>query len=158
MQWYLEGMYKAVNAQEAWIENREISGETASIFGDRTTREFSTILRGDVTFTRNLTLQLYAQIFTAKGHYEDFRQLTDPLSFEPFPFDGNPDFNEQAFNLNLVFRWEYAPGSTAYIVWSQARAGETSEYFTSIGDDLQQVFRTPPSNVMMVKVSLWWSL
>ena len=33
----------------------------------------------------------------------------------------NPDFNVRDFNSNLVLRWEYDPGSTLYLVWSQGR-------------------------------------
>lgn len=158
MRWVFEGEYEAVNNLEAWVDNVGINASTASIFGDRTTRTISTTVRGGITFTRDVTLQLYAQVFTAKGHHDNFRQLINPSSFTPFPYTGNPDFNEQSFNLNVVLRWEYAPGSTAYLVWSQARNGESDEYFTSIGHDLQQVFRLAPSNVMMVKASFWWNL
>ena len=34
---------------------------------------------------------------------------------------GNPDFNVKEFLSNLVVRWEYRPGSTVYLVWSQTR-------------------------------------
>jgi len=70
----------------------------------------------------------------------------------------NPDFNEQSFNMNLVVRWEYLPGSTLFLVWSQARAGESTEYFTSLGHDIAETFRLPPSNVTMVKATIWWNL
>ena len=33
------------------------------------------------------------------------------------------DFNVQEFLSNLVVRWEYSPGSSLYLVWSQTRSG-----------------------------------
>ena len=37
---------------------------------------------------------------------------------------GNPGgFNVQEFRSNVVFRWEYRPGSTLFLVWSQGREG-----------------------------------
>ncbi len=158
MRWEVEGEFEAVGTQEAWVDNIDLDGATTSIFADRTTRSFSATVRGSITFTRDLTLQAYAQLFTAKGHHENFRRLLDPSSFEPFAYEGNPDFNEQSFNLNLVVRWEYLPGSTLFLVWSQARAGESTEYFTSLGHDIAETFRLPPSNVTMVKATIWWNL
>ncbi len=37
---------------------------------------------------------------------------------------GNPDFNYLQFRSNFVARWEYIPGSTLFLVWSQNR-GDT---------------------------------
>ena len=41
----------------------------------------------------------------------------------------NPDFNFRQFRSNLVIRWEYSPGSTIYLVWSQSRTG-----YEGVGD------------------------
>ncbi len=158
MRWDLEGEFEAIRFQEAWVDNIDLDGSVASIFADRTTRSFSATVRGGVTFTRDLTLQAYAQLFTAKGHHENFRRLLDPSSFAPYAYEGDPDFNEQSFNLNVVLRWEYLPGSTLFVVWSQARSAESSDFFTSFGEDVTEVFRAAPANVMMVKATLWWNL
>ena len=34
---------------------------------------------------------------------------------------GKNDFNVKQFLSNLVVRWEYSPGSTLFLVWSQTR-------------------------------------
>ncbi len=71
---------------------------------------------------------------------------------------GNPDFDAREFNSNLVIRWEYRPGSTAFLVWSQVR-----EDFDLLGDDLDfrqdvdQLFSAPAHNVVLIKVSKWFS-
>ena len=31
------------------------------------------------------------------------------------------DFNEKSFNSSVVARWEYRPGSTLFVVWTQGR-------------------------------------
>ena len=158
MRWDLEGEFEAVNVLEAWVDNVDLDGVTTSVFGDRTTRSFSATVRGGITFTRDLTVQLYTQLFTAKGHHENFRRLLDVSTFEPYPYQENADFNEQSFNLNVVLRWEYLPGSTVFFVWSQARTGESGDYFTSLSDDLARAFQVAPSNVVMVKATFWWNL
>jgi hypothetical protein len=76
---------------------------------------------------------------------------------------GNNNFNYQFFLSNLVIRWEYLPGSTLYVVWSQSRNGYNNsgklDYFDNMGD-LFKVDKDPfngdndkPYNVFLIKFS-----
>jgi hypothetical protein len=39
----------------------------------------------------------------------------------PFRF-GNPDFNFKSLKLNIVYRWEFLPGSAFYFVWTHGQS------------------------------------
>jgi hypothetical protein len=71
---------------------------------------------------------------------------------------GNPDFNFRQFRSNMVVRWEYKPGSTLYLVWSQGRTGTASDGLFRFGDDMKDLFKVVPHNVFLVKFSYWFSL
>lgn len=71
---------------------------------------------------------------------------------------GNPDFNFRQFLSNLVIRWEYLPGSTLYLVWSQGRTSTGSSGVFSYGEDMKELFGTVPHNVFLLKFSYWFSL
>ena len=157
MNWEAEGEYQRVWKQEAWVANREEPGRIVSLFGDRKTDALDLTLRATMTFARDLTLQLYAQTFLARGHYEHFRRLEATGLFQSASYDGSPDFNEKVLNANAVLRWEYLPGSTLYLVWSHARSGSTDDYFTPLGTSLRETFRLPAANVLMVKASYWFN-
>ena len=131
------------------------SGKKVSIFGDRSTREWDFTIRNTTMFTRDLSLQLYAQIFFAKGHYEHPRALLDAHSFGATTYNENHDFNEQAVNLNVVLRWEYLPGSAMYLVWTQARSGSLSDYYNPFSKDFSYAFDAPSYNVFLFKISYW---
>ena len=142
--------------QEAWMTNiTDASGKKVSIFGDRSTREWDFTIRNTTMFTRDLSLQLYAQIFFAKGHYEHPRALLDAHSFGATTYNENHDFNEQAVNLNVVLRWEYLPGSAMYLVWTQARRGSLSDYYNPFSKDFSYAFDAPSYNVFLFKISYW---
>jgi len=159
MEWGLSSAYEKVRDFEAWVDNViQQDGSTASIFADRSTDLIDFTLRGTVTFTRELTLQLFAQVLLGKGHYEGFRQLEGTSHFVPYAYSGNPDFNDQWFNVNVVLRWEYLPGSTMFLVWSQARQGGDSMYDTTAGENLNAAFEAPAANVVLLKVSYWLNL
>ena len=72
----------------------------------------------------------------------------------------NPDFNYKQFNSTSVLRWEYRPGSTIFLVWTQARSQDDLD-LGSFGArrDFRNLFRhARPDNTFLVKASYWFSL
>ena len=54
-----------------------------------------------------------------------------------------------------MLRWEYLPGSTLYLVWSQDRADWIRDpAFDGLGD-LQRLLSDPMRNVLLIKASYW---
>ena len=74
-----------------------------------------------------------------------------------YSFD-NPDFNFRQFRSNLVVRWEYLPGSTLFLVWSQGRTSSASNGSFAYGQDMKDLFGIQPHNVFLIKFSYWFSL
>lgn len=70
----------------------------------------------------------------------------------------NPDFKFRQFRSNLVVRWEYSPGSTLYLVWSQGRTGSASDGSFSYTNDMKDLFKITPNNVFLIKFSYWFAL
>ena len=68
----------------------------------------------------------------------------------------NPDFNYTSLRANTVFRWEFKPGSTLYVVWTQQREDETSDGRFAFNQDISRMMRAPGDNVFMVKMSYWF--
>jgi len=117
-----------------------------------------------VTFTRTLSVQFFLQSFVARGAYRDFKALVNRLLI-PYPYlDGynpdrvSPNFNAVNFNANVLLRWEYLPGSTVYLVWTQGRFGDTGNYGTSIEERLGDTWSLPRQDVLVLKVNYWFSL
>lgn len=70
-----------------------------------------------------------------------------------YTFD-DPNFNVMDFNSNLVIRWEYLPGSTLYVVWTQHRSNFMSRGTYHFPDDAGKLFSdTYPHDVFLVKLS-----
>jgi hypothetical protein len=120
------------------------------------------------TFTPNTSLQVYASPFVSKGTYSDVREVGEPRAKEydaRYQAYGDPDvagdpggFNVQEFRSNVVFRWEYRPGSTLFLVWSQGREGEAErEGVKSFSGDFGDLFQRRPDNTFLVKVSYWFA-
>ena len=75
----------------------------------------------------------------------------------PYSF-GNRDFNLREFKSNVVLRWEYKAGSTAFFVWSQNRTDSFVSGDFSPGTEYKRLFSARPDNTFVVKFSYWFAL
>jgi hypothetical protein len=66
-----------------------------------------------------------------------------------------PDFNLKSLRVNAVLRWEFRPGSAAYLVWTQRRQDNAHPGDLSLGRDAADLLSAPADDVFMVKVA-WW--
>lgn len=90
--------------------------------------------------TPDMSLQWYALPYLFSGDKTVTHPRADRFS-DSYPYD-NPDFYFLQFRSNLVYRWEYKPGSVLYLVWSQGRTVQGNE--------------AVPQNDYLVKVSYAW--
>jgi hypothetical protein len=66
----------------------------------------------------------------------------------------DPGFKFLQFRSNLVLRWEYVPGSTLYLVWSQGRTDSftlTGPDGFSFGGGIRDLFHLHPHDVFLIK-------
>jgi hypothetical protein len=119
--------------------------------------------RLDYTASPTLTVQAYASPFVSKGPYSNVRELANPRAdrfvdrFQPYAATPGQE-NFKAFNSNVVLRWEYRPGSTLFVVWSQGRV-DPNDVDTSrpLVRDFRRLFDQHPQNTFLVKASYWLS-
>ncbi len=161
--------YQNTLREEAWVypdgtlTDPAVGPDPFSVFGDRDVELMDLSLRGIVTFTRTLSLQFFTQVFLARGKYEKFQRLIPGGDLTPYPYDRHPSYTSHDFNgitthANVLLRWEYLPGSTLYLVWTQQRADDTGIYTTALTRRLGDVLGLPRQDVIMVKGSYWFSL
>jgi hypothetical protein len=98
-------------------------------------------------------------------HRYDSRQLSGPDATNYYRVDENrdgktdyqfenPNFSFNEFLSNLVLRWEYLPGSTLYLVWSQNRLFDSSAGDFDLSYNLNKLYNhEKPNNTIMLKLS-----
>ena len=146
-------------------------GGVSYVFAGLEQQTVDVTFRSDILFSRDLSLQLYAQPYLTVGGYGNPRELVTPNSYDLAPAVDMPDFSPEdvtdydfrysAMNVNAVLRWEYRPGSTFYLVWKQGRnlyvdRFENPALETSL--DLDALLRREPENVLLAKVTYWFSI
>jgi hypothetical protein len=146
------------------VQPRGTDSLTHYVFAHLEQKQLGVTMRVTYPFTANMTLQVYAQPFISKGTYRNVRELSaNPRAkdydsrYQPYAnaaYAGG--FNFKQFRSNVVFRWEYRPGSTLFVVWSQGRRGFTGvEGTQSFGGDLGDLFDLRPDNAFLMKLSYW---
>lgn len=139
-------------------------GNGRYVLGAQYPAYLSFTLRASWIFNPRLTLQTYAQFFTAYGHYGPFFLASSPHGEEvrlsqmtPVAYGGDPDFHESALNMNVVLRWEYRPGSTFFLVYSRSQdelplgAGRSVQ---TLAPNVLGQGRT--TETLLLKYSYWW--
>ena len=144
-----------------WVGAVEGADGTHYVFGHLNQTTTSMTTRVNYTLTPNLSLQVYAQPFVSAGDYDNFRELVNGRAlrydnrYAPFAYGGNPDFRFLSFRTTNVMRWEFKPGSTLFVVWQQGREQFLPDGTYRFGRDFSDVFATPSTNTVLVKLAYW---
>lgn len=171
-----------------YVDQKTFGSKERYIYGTIDQKVIRLTLRINYNITPDLTIQYWGQPFIASGKYYDYKYITDPMASEyqsrfahyspdqmnlvddeyysvdedrdgneDYSFD-KPDFNYREFLSNFVIRWEYNPGSSVYLVWSQTRSDSTGSGTMDYTNDVGELFSVKPHNVFLLKFSYRFGL
>ena len=144
-----------------WVANVTADDRTRYVFARLEQNTSAVTTRINYTVTPNLSVQVYAQPFVSAGNYTQFKELVNGRAaryddrYAAYAYDSSPDFKVLSFRTTNVMRWEYKPGSTLFVVWQQGREGTGTPNGFRYGQDFGDVFATPSSNALLVKLAYW---
>jgi hypothetical protein len=171
------------NDELQYVTQQDYNKKTDYVFARIHQKTLSASLRVNYNITPDLSIQYWGQPFLSSGKYTEFKKITNGRArnytdrFRNFSanelaynasaeqymvsdLSGNnlysfdqPDFNVKAFLSNMVVRWEYKPGSTIFLVWSQNRNESVANGNFNLADDMRDLFNNKPYNVFLLKAS-----
>lgn len=130
------------------------SGDRAIIFGRRDVKNITTSLNANLAFTPATSLGLRMRHYWLRVNYLEYYDLLDKGKLASNDYTQNEDFSVNAFNVDMVFKWDFAPGSELLLVWKNAvfndmNGGHTEDnYFKN----LQNTFESPIHNSFSIKL------
>ena len=178
----LEPQYSTHMNKLQYVNTTSYSSDARYIMGTLDQTTFSSTIRLNYFILPNLSIEYWGQPFFSTGKFSEFKYINNPTSkifserFNVYSSEqihqnediydidengdgsidytfSNPDFCVRNFLSNLVFRWEYHPGSTVYLIWSQTQINNRYSQETSVIDNFQKLFETVPHNVFLIKLS-----
>lgn len=162
-----------------YVTTQAVGAQNRYIVANIDQRTYDMSLRVTYMITPNLSIQYWGQPFATSGKYSEFKLITDsnaenlnsrftdlkPIYDQPneqyiidetgdgnpdYTFD-NPDFNFVQFRSNMVMRWEYIPGSTLFLVWTQSRTDFPSIEGNSFNHLYNGLFDKKAHNIFLIK-------
>jgi hypothetical protein len=160
-----------------YVETKILNPQNKYILAHLDQKTLGATFRVDYNITPEISIQYYGSPFASIGKYSEFKEITQaqaknyndrfallkPLLIgNEYRFGAysihNPDFTFNQFRSNLVFRWEYRPGSQLFLVWGNERTGWKNESNSKVGNAIGQLSNVLPNNIFLVKLNYWFSL
>jgi len=152
LQFELTTAYQRARGEDSYFET--VGGRPVA--GLRSLQQVDVVLRGEYAFSRALTLQAFTQWMDAAWSYRDLRAFNRDGSTQPWQPDRVPAASARLWNLNLIARWEFRPGSTAYLVYThgvRSAALLSERAALRPGSDLDELRHLPSDDSVQLKVS-----
>lgn len=166
-----------------YVDTKVLNTGTKYILAHLNQKTMGATFRIDYNISPEISIQYYGSPFASVGKYSRLKEVTNPradaytdrFKILNTKFSGNtyqvpasndtpaysvdnPDFTFNQFRSNLVFRWEYRPGSQIYFVWGNERTGWKKDSSSSVGKAISQLKDVSPNNIFLIKLSYWFSL
>ncbi len=127
--------------------------EGAPKYGVRDVRTLVNIIKGKYVFRNNLSLTLRVRHYWSYGVYDYYGDLdANGYIIRDDSFQGNSDFNFNAFNTDLIFAWQFAPGGFLNLVYKNAfQTDDNNTQFTYV-NNLGSVLDAGQRNTVTMKL------
>ena len=130
------------------------------IMGRRDQDIFETVLETNYVFNPLMSLRFRLRHYWTRVKYEDYLLLNEDGTLSEAEYEGideetglsDHDTNFNAFNIDLVYRWVFTPGSEMTIVWKNSILGSTDELYYNFSDNLKNTLEMDQVNSLSVRV------
>lgn len=143
-----------------WLETLQADPVTGyggtPVVGQRRLSEFNQTMRLAYAFTPRLTVQLFSQWLAVAWNFRDLQAYLDDHQLQPTTTTDATAFSYRLWNVNLITRWEFRPGSTLYLVYTHgATTNDLINNRASLSprSDLAQLRHLPSDDVVQIKFS-----
>ncbi|MDZ7774634.1 MAG: DUF5916 domain-containing protein [Bacteroidales bacterium] len=123
------------------------------IYGRRDLASFENELSSRLMLKSNLSVSLWMRHYWYQGQYNDYYDLTENGHLnDNNDYQANNDFNFNAFNMDLMLNWRFAPGSNMSLVWKNEVTTEDDEMIHNIYRNIENTLSTPQNNTLSLKI------
>lgn len=124
------------------------------IFGRRDLNTVELILEPSYIFNDRMSLNFRMRHYWSRVSYNSFHQLAEDGQLARSNYEEYRDNSFNALNIDMVYRWRFAPGSDLFAVWKMAIIGSADEQETveyHYNNSLRRLGQLPQSNSVSVR-------
>jgi len=132
--------------------------DTGIYFGQRERINIENSIQASYNFDPYRAIDLRFRNFWSTADYSEniFFELNEDGSLSPTDYDiseNNPNANFNIWNLDLSFRWRFAPGSEATLLYRNQIFNFDELSTLGYGDSLNNLFDQPQQNTVSLKIT-----
>ena len=121
-------------------------------FGRRDVKTITNTLTGNYIFNNKMSLSFRLRHYWSEAEYKGYYTLNNLGHLEKSNYSTNHNIGFNAFNIDLVYRWQFSPGSEISIVWKNAILNQDSQLLKSYFDNLNKTIDSPQTNSFSFKL------
>ena len=128
-----------------------LSNETIQ-FGNRNQNTTSNTFTTNYIFNNKSSLSFRLRHYWSVVEYLEYYKLKDDGYVESSNYAESHNINFNIFNIDLVYTWQFAPGSEISIVWKNMIYTDNDKVELDFFNNLNNTFESPQANSFSVKV------
>lgn len=123
------------------------------VFGGRELNTWINSVEARYIFKNDVSLSLNSRHYWNTGEYRFYYNLLDDGTLSGYPsYTGNSNFSYNSFYVDLVFSWQFAPGSILTIVYKNEIEKDANLIPVSFRKNFSDVMSAPQTNSISLKV------
>ncbi|MEM6964146.1 MAG: DUF5916 domain-containing protein [Bacteroidota bacterium] len=125
------------------------------ILGKRDQKTTTNTINASYNFNKNMALTFRLRHYWSSVAYNEFNKLDEDGLLVATDYDEFNDLSYNFFNIDMIYRWRFAPGSDIFFIWKNATS-DVSDLPNSIqysyGRGVNRLGEFPQSNSFSLKV------
>ena len=151
--------YDRWNNQKGFVEVASRENEQI-VFGRRDNITYTNSIDGSYIFTNKSWISLNLRHYWSQVDYDKYYTLRQNGSLAAYPgYSDNADFNYNVFNIDLIYSWNFAPGSFLKLVWKNSileqEAIENNNFYSFFNNLDNTLHSQSAQNSFSVKVTYY---
>ncbi|MFT6816157.1 MAG: hypothetical protein ACJAZ3_002075, partial [Sphingobacteriales bacterium] len=131
------------------------------IFGNRAVKTYVNTLTGSYIFNNKMSLSLRGRHYWSRVSYSrhfDLQEDGELVLNENYNQNNTQNYN--AFNIDLIYRWRFAPGSDMFFVWKNTietfsryyEVVQTRDFSSPFANNILNTLESNPQNIFSLKI------
>lgn len=124
-------------------------------FGVRNLNTITNTLTLNYIFTNKMGLTMRVRHYWSQADYTSYFLLNENGKVTDAYYNQNADVSFNAFNIDMIYTWQFLPGSELSVVWKNAILTRDNLLRANYIEDSRYIFNAPQSNSFSVKL-IWY--
>ena len=129
------------------------AADDSPVFALRNVKTINNVLSFKYNFTNRMGLTFRARHYSSVVDAKEYFSVKENGTRAPRPdYAENLDRNVNFFNIDMVYTWQFAPGSFLNVVWKNATVNQSDLVGTGYFGNLQNTLQSDQNNNVSLKV------